>query len=283
MIDLCLTNHYRNVNVERKNNALSQLNESVVQIFASKDSADRRFPVSAGSGTLIQLGSRRFLITAAHVIDAAKHTSLYAGINGVLVEVDGTAFVTASDDRDKDLFDFAFMELEGKLAQACERLNFIGKEHFFYGSFEPELTVYMALGYPRSKNKKRDLPGKKVRNRRWSFTTRKAMAFDHGRVGTDPRTHIPVMFVRNRVVDDTSSRVNPISPRGLSGGPLLQLGNAGSPSYYQRASIPALVSGILIENRDDERAVLAVRIRIVLIEIGKKFPDVKRDLPSQLV
>jgi hypothetical protein len=284
MLNLDILNAYRDATIDKKDAALKHYRNSIAQVIRVKLCAERLVPDSGGTATLLRVGKRSFIVTAAHVIDAAKESSIYLGIGKRLFPLEGNAFVTKSSNREDDVFDFAFLEAPVELSENPD-VRFLNTRDFYFGESEKSITSFMAYGFPRSKNKKVDIPKKIIRNRSWSFTSTES-DIDLSQFRASDQTHIAIKFTSRKFVTESGSATNVYSPRGLSGGPLLKLGNPGNPDYYRPIKkgqdCSAKLSGILIEHRSEKNVVIAVRLSTVLTAIAKQFPELSRSLPSQI-
>jgi hypothetical protein len=84
------------------------------------------------------------------------------------------------------------------------------------------------------------------------------------KLGVSGSDHLFLRLERNAFTGD-GARVNTFGPRGLSGGALLDLGEFTSLEAYTRdPKRSALLSGMVIEYHGDRRALVAVRIGIIV-------------------
>lgn len=236
-------------------------------------------PVLIGTCFAMTYKSRKFLVTAAHVIDDCKKAILALGTaSGHLVNIEGEFYVTPTNDksREDDPWDFAWHELtEEEITKiTCAPESSLEVAH------DPEVVenVYVALGYPVSKNKKispeqrRAHKLKPVVARYMNLQTDAAVYFQSR--GMTSETHIAIKR-ENRSLNQERMEENTIGHTGLSGGPLIDSGMKLNPAGFFSPKI----SGIVIEGDkkgERSRIIVAVRVSVLLRHIDKSI-DVQRN------
>ena len=87
-----------------------QFKDTIRPVYGTTDKGSA---VHIGSCTLLRKNGNAFLLTAAHVIDENKYTSLYVAgaTNLVLISEEFAATPKISGSRDNDHFDFAIAKL----------------------------------------------------------------------------------------------------------------------------------------------------------------------------
>jgi hypothetical protein len=251
--------------------------------------SDRERPELIGSGTLLDFGKCRFLITAAHVHDLSRldegiRAELYTtGKNEVgkdiLVALPPDFVVTslpASGHRRDDHFDFAILRVIDELADQ------IARSHFFLPfeltDAEDKLAPsarYMFSGYPVSREKT-NYGEKTVAPKRWSLTEHSESVRRITELGLHPDMHVVVRYERDKFADEIGVRKRFPLPKGMSGGPVWR-GEGDSRLWLKEA--PVKLVGIGIEDREKDRVMVAVRIHLVNYAIAKHYPDVEEYTP----
>jgi hypothetical protein len=131
--------------------------------------------------------------------------------------------------------------------------------------------LYTAIGYPVSRNKK------SIDHATSSITTRISMYTANvetmpdlaARLGVSGAEHFFVRFEKRGFSGDGGSE-NTFGSKGLSGGALLDLGDFTLPESYARdPKGNALLCGMLIEYHKEHRALVAVRIGMIVSGIRR--------------
>ncbi|WP_156527810.1 hypothetical protein [Bradyrhizobium stylosanthis] len=218
-------------------------------------------PDHLGSCILLNTGSKRILLTAAHVIDENKVASLYIPVNGTLQRLEGSGIITVAPKgkRDDDHYDFAALDLPPKLANSLGAVRYV-EPH------EIQMTIasrkpHMALGFPTSKNRKRiDHQSRRVNPQRFSHGGPLWLP-NMGETAEYLEPHLLRLIYEKQSRAFDGSIVNSIGPKGLSGGGLFCLGQIDTTGTPQEE---AKLAGVLIEKRRGEKSILATDISLVL-------------------
>ncbi len=245
---------------------------------------DRDRPQLAGTGTLLDFGKARFLVTAAHVIDHDKKSVIqpYFFDGSKLTELPPGFVHTpmpASGSREDDLIDVSFLRLDEATADRLART--------FY--FLPFLCIdqsdktapsrhYMFTGYPKSRSHLFSPRDHKMKARAHAFTGRTLSPRAVQAIGFDSETHIVVDFKRHEMVDESGKIVTAPDPDGISGGSVWY--GAGDRSKWPTGEDLHLV-GIGIANPPRHSALVGTRIHFVLEGIRARYPDLSEFLPKR--
>jgi hypothetical protein len=232
-------------------------------------------PTLFGTGFCLALGGRKYLVTAAHVVDDILKDGGYVLGDGEFVPLLGDFYCTEAPkgDRDCDYLDFAWKCLSD------DDVATLGWSVFFY---EKDLCenraptvgrVYLALGYPRSKNKKADPTSRKVRPKMNKYySTGKAFPDLFASLELSGHEHIAIAHA-NRSVDPDGVGVNSVYPRGMSGGPFIDLGrNSSLADLARKEPFQGRLAGMLIEKYDEHDALVAVKIDLIVTAIQATPP-----------
>lgn len=229
-------------------------------------------PEHIGSCVLLNIMERKCVVTAAHIIDDLEFTSLHVGggLHTELVQVVGNVHATPKPQggRRKDAYDFAIWPISEDVASALGSVQFIGEESICANRATIEGRVYLALGYPVSKNKNLNIDQASISPRPYSYTTTAkedgTLAAKLGVSGTD---HF-FLTREKRSRDAQGQIVNSIAPVGISGGALVDLGQLARPENLSpSAPCTGYLAGILIEHRSERAALVAVKIQLILERI----------------
>jgi hypothetical protein len=230
----------------------------VIPLFAKH----RGVPILAGSGTLVSVGDKCFLITAAHVVDpiraggelffyVAKGWTQTLSGNGVLTSM------PSSGNRNDDLLDIAVFELSGPKLPPYPELD---KHPISAAAFRPHALPrddkeYLLVGVPSSQAIAHPID-KVLRLQTYSYRNGSLPESRYPELGLDCRTHIALGFHERKVLTDDGRFTNAPSPTGLSGSPLWFL---YSESEMLDPLTPQIV-GIVTEHKKLKRFILATDI-----------------------
>ncbi len=221
-------------------------------------------PAHEGTGVFITFADKRYLLTAAHVVDVAETDTLNVAAGGKMHPIEGHFTITkiTKSNRENDKYDFAFLEVENK---------FEGEEDIEYVDIadaqpEPynEKTVYLAIGYPNSQNKKFNEKEKTVAPKIWSYLandgTKEELAPNFPESGLD---HIFLGFGKYSK-DHFGQQVSSIEPRGMSGGLLVDLGSIHNPDAMGGVHLPKpRPAGLLIEGSKSTQRIISTKLATI--------------------
>jgi hypothetical protein len=91
------------------------------------------------------------------------------------------------------------------------------------------------------------------------------------KLGISGQDHFFLDFDSKHSRDADGKIVNSISPVGASGGPLIDMGCIANPeNLAPDRQLAGRLAGILIEHKDSDKAIVAVKIGLVLSRLGIK-------------
>lgn len=224
-------------------------------------------PTLFGTCFGLALDGQRYLVTAAHVVDEIAKDGGYVVGNGQLVQLLGDFYCTATPEagRDGDYFDFAWKQLSRDEVNCLGWDTYVGEQDLCENRAPTVGRVYLVLGYPRSKNKKADPTSRRIRPKpNMYYSTSKAYRHLFSSLGLSGENHIAIDHA-NRSVDPDGVGQNSVYPRGMSGGPFIDLGRNSSPADLARKEpFEGRLAGVLIEKHDKQDALLAVKIDLIV-------------------
>lgn len=225
-------------------------------------------PDQLGSAVLIEIDNARCLLTAAHVIDENRASSLYVGGDSALVQIsaDFSATVAPAGDRDRDHYDFAIAELPSAMLADMSSLKFITEAEMVSPSDHGEKRLYSALGYPNSKNKMKKIANDlKVRGQLYSYSSfarfQPALALKLDVSGDEHLFIDHGKYSR----DESGRKVGSVAPRGLSGGAIIQAADFSDREVLlgRKPPLPRL-AGVTIELYNEHQTLLGTRIDAII-------------------
>lgn len=225
---------------------------------------DKKRPDHLASCILAEFQGEAYLITAAHVVDHASVTTLHIGAKE-LVPVSGEFKVTEAEKaREHDKFDFAFLRLTEEQRLSFADCTLLDLSEIAEANDYEESSVYAAIGFPNTKNRKVDNVAKTVQPTLWSFTnyagTRDLLAPDWPQSGEG---HVFLKYGKY-LRDASGQKVPAVKPVGMSGGLLASLGNLASVEVIagDRSPTPK-AAGLLIEGSARSGRMVATKLHIV--------------------
>jgi hypothetical protein len=257
--------------------------ESINAICPIHAASERDRPLLTGTGTLLDFGKARFLVTAAHVYDeySQRHMALYipAGTMGALVELSGEAFSTSipkSGKRSDDRLDLSFVCLNDVLADEVAKARyFLPFSLIDVNDRLKPASHYMFTGFPANRDRAK-YGQKKVASKRYGYTGKTISTKRMHNLGINENTHIAVEFNRMETLDENNQPAPFPVPYGMSGG-AVWTGDGDHSSWFSTA--PARLVGIGIEVPENQNVLVAVRIHVVLAAIAKAYPSLSEFIP----
>lgn len=213
---------------------------------------------AAGSGVLLQIGSRGYVLTASHVFDNAVAGQPIAAIVGskfVVLRRD-RRWRTVSNPARPDLADLAVAAVDDLPEETLVGARFITLDEidpFGLGVEAAPSTSFLALGYPRSKQPKVAKDGSYAAFA-YHFLTHREIAEPGSLESFSAAQHVLVGYDRWAFVGNPRVTQMP-NPDGMSGGGLWRV------PYALTAPNPdGRLIAILIEFRKPQRLIVASRI-----------------------
>lgn len=237
-------------------------------IFAVYKITESDVPTHIGTCFAFEYRGRRFLVTAAHVIDHKREGSLAfaATTGGELIEVLGAWHVVNPGDkpREEDPFDFAWHELT---SEEIARVPCVPAAKIEDTRLPATgLRLLTMIGFPVSKNKKIPPADRKKRRlvpKRAQYSNTEIIPSEYFKErGMSQQSHI-AMGREQRAIDSEGLEDNTIGHHGFSGGPMIYAGLT-EPSVL---SGDQKVVGVVLEGNEEIGVVIALRISVVLRHI----------------
>jgi len=251
----------------------NRYHRSVRPVFASIDGTRPEF---LGSCILISFSDQKFVVTAAHIIDWCDKHALHIGgtVGTQPVQMLGTIHHTSSPrGRPLDKVDAAFWNITDDAARQLGEVEFISETHFCYNRVNPTGRLYMALGYPLSRNKGSiDHENQGVSPKAWRYTGPADDIPDiPHELGFSSDRHLFLKFDKHSSTLD-GSKVSSINPKGVSGGALIDLGNFSEISTYEQGKeCDGRLAGMIIEKNKKYKALVAIKIEVVIRAISQQI------------
>ena len=253
---------------ERMNECVDILSKrflcSVRPIYGSNE---QNKPYHIGSCVLIAVGAKKYLVTAAHVIDHNDRSTLYVAGTTNLVKIEAECIISKSIDgsRKNDKFDFAVMSLSDQVVQELGTGTKFLKESDILLATPKQRSLYLALGYPNSRNKTNNL-NLSVSQNPFVFSSTLVDNPDIFKgISVSAETHYLLDFCRKHSKDVNNKIVNSISPIGASGGGLFFIDAVSNPENLRPGSgCTGKLVGILVEHHKTHKIILATKLTLVM-------------------
>ena len=229
-------------------------------------------PEHIGTGILLEIAGINYILSAAHVFDHSECASLYFGPNSGLELLEGEIFTTekVAGKRFNDHFDFAWMKLPTELPLKIKNVKFLAENNFANGQEDPKGRIYLALGYPNSRNEIRFSEKSFIpKYLKYSSTVKQDPVLCN-KLNITGSKHLFLNFDSKTSKDSEGNIVGTIKPTGISGGGLIDMGIVSKPeNLLPETPCRGKLAGILIENRNEHKALVAVKISVIVDQIKK--------------
>jgi hypothetical protein len=256
----------RNRREELTEEATVAFRNSVRAVLASENG---RKPEIIGTCLLIEIDNCGYVVTAAHILDNLNTHSIY--ISGAIgtqpVQVSGAVNTTKLPvgGRKFDKVDLAFWEIDQTQVQQLGDVAFINSSRFSHNQAILTNRLYLAMGFPASRNKKSvNNPNKSIKPTLSRYTAElladQSLNDELGVTGAD---HLFLKFHDKSETSDGKIR-NTFEPKGLSGGPLIDLGNFTTPTKYDTTLTQnTFLAGMIIEKNHNHDVLVAIRVQVI--------------------
>ncbi|QKI90125.1 hypothetical protein [Thiomicrorhabdus xiamenensis] len=192
--------------------------DAVVPIFAKEKYSGKIQQI--GTGIFIDFQGKPFLYTAAHVTDNSHSGELMIPTRFGIEPIDGyMAYIDLPPEvkRQDDAIDIAYYRLSTNFASSM-MIHFkpFPQSRIKLIKSSLESGVCSVYGYPISKGKKRK---GKYESESATFRGVAASSDVYTKLGLSEETNIIIHFHKKRAVSpESGQKINPISPKGISGG-----------------------------------------------------------------
>lgn len=222
-------------------------------------------PLPAGSAVLMWHRGKRYLVSAAHVLDEYEDRQYYLGTESDWIEIPGPFVVNKlppSGNREDDLMDFGFRLVEDELAEKLDGCHFLTANQIGEkdepDSRPPRRSKYLAIGYPlnRFEYRWRD---QVTTPKNLSYLSTAAQPKLYTDLGVTPKTHVLIDFDHEAVVGPKGVQQAP-KLTGMSGGGIFVMPGLREPGIV---ALPQFV-GVTIQQRKDKKLLIGIRIAVLL-------------------
>lgn len=178
-----------------------------------------------GSGVLIDVKGKAFLLTAAHVTDWMGKGSLCIPIDNRIEEITGhfaSISVPSGLTRQADKLDMAYFSLDDNIAARLkDSFSILSRKEYWLTDNLMEGDVYTFTGYPLSKAKNSST--NQYTSEIFSYTGEAAINRKYETLKFDPDSNILINFRLKKATDPSSGeKRRPPHPNGISGGAIFR-------------------------------------------------------------
>lgn len=251
---------------ERADQAAVDFKNSFRLVYGADESYKPR-PEATGTCFFLKVRGACYLVTAAHVLDDAQVSTLYvaAGGEGHPIVGEFTVTIAPESDRGNDRLDFAFRRLDEADVVKLHDVHFIDAIEISENRADSSERFYIVMGFPVSLNKKFSATERVVRSRAWQFQDMGFVpdAQELEKIGCNVDQHLFLKY-SNQTSDYEGIVQNSLSPKGVSGGPLFDLGRPSPNSFRPEASKRGLLAGMFIEKRTHSNTMVFTKIQVIV-------------------
>ena len=246
------------------------LGHHVLAVFSLAREYQHQRPI--GTGTLLRIADRVFLVTAAHVANAVDQSlgdALVIGLpnDGHLHIIGGEILVTRTDYED-----IAVVALDAASIAKVRNLPTLSLGQTWLSDDAPE-AIYLLSGYPQEWHRQDRAAGKLVVGP-YGLAVGLYRGDSGSFKGYEPRDHLLFTYGLNSLRDDPNWVRSPASIEGLSGSPVWRLANLpdGAQNWTPEAmKVVAIQTGTY---RVKERMIVkTTRWPVLIAMLRSAFPD----------
>jgi len=254
---------------ELSDRAEQRFKDAVQPIYGASEFGE---PEHIGSCILIDLQGMKVLLTAGHVIDGNKNTTLYVGGARTPVAIEAQFLGSTSQGRARgnDRYDFAAAKLQADVATLLGD-KFVAQGDIVTGPTIPPRYL-TALGYPNSKNSYSRAKGVLV-PKMLPYSTNAQMSDElANRYGESGKNHLFLGYGRYSR-SQNGEKTNSIAPVGMSGGAVIDAGNIADPKVFRGEMEPTpRLAGVTIELWRKNQVLVATSLHCIVPVLLRELP-----------
>jgi len=220
-------------------------------------------PTHVGSGVLVEVRGRPFLLSARHVLREAKSLFFYVR-HKTIRKLTGAVVLGRVETGRVDRIDIAAMLLEGPALPPypeVEKDCADGDSMLAPDAFPRNGKHYLVTGFPASRSKANP-HAMQLKSEAWCLIAMSVEEDVYRRLGLSPETHLILPLDRDATLrTDGTSQVFP-DPHGMSGSPVWWLADDSN-----GLEVPKLVA-IVIEYHEELNVLVATDVREAVHQIG---------------
>ncbi|MCF6343500.1 MAG: hypothetical protein L3J15_02325 [Devosiaceae bacterium] len=241
----------------------SKFRESIFPIYGAKEDGT---PSHIGTCILFEKDCKKYLLTAAHVIDWNDITTIYISCSEFIkIESIFGASPKIEGSRVKDKLDFAIAELPDDFISELGNVEFIKFEYINTKSTQVEGHYYVCMGFPNSRNKKFNPSTSSVKSQLASFGSN-SVSFSKSKMNHSYLAGKHFLIEREKhSSNEQGQKISSFGFNGMSGGMLVDAGDLSDPKYVAGVSKNNLkLVGLITEYHKDEQTIVATNLGEVM-------------------
>lgn len=227
-----------------------------------------------GSAVLFKCCDRRFLATAAHVVDNLQKELLLPATNSL--KAYSCSFRKTISKKSNDEVDLAFSELKDVD---------LGDPYDFWDISNSEidrrprlLREYIYIGFPSSRNKPK-MSMRTVSQEQRMYINLDATSVEYQQLKVNPKSHIAIRFTKDALISlDSTKPVSFPDPTGMSGGGVWCWDIAATGHIEMLTLVPKL-AGIIIGRSGRNQYWVATRINYLIEALALFAPELSEHIP----
>ncbi|EMM77604.1 hypothetical protein LEP1GSC040_1745 [Leptospira santarosai str. 2000030832] len=231
------------------------------------------FPHYVGTGILLNLLDRHFILSAAHVL-LDNSNNILIPINGDLVQIDeeikGTS-IPKNKTRNEDRFDVAVLELNNSTSEQIKNENlFLNLNDCLFQPLPESKNIFLLSGFPYTNVGRKSKPNKIVAEPYGYWDTNMQISnTDFINTKTDHRTHILIPYDRKNLFKFETGKVTGKNLEGMSGSGIWCISNSLIDSEMR--SSQRKLAGVFIEHHSENLKLLVSTKIEVVFEMMRHF------------
>lgn len=230
-----------------------------------------------GSAVLLSVAGIKFVITAAHVVNASHQGELFIGAGTTPVRIGGsktTPKLATGASRDQDKNDIAIIALDEASAERFPETDFLTVQELAPLRTPHHEDYFLVAGYPESKQRLR-LRENQIDTGLYPLVAVSQPASEYPLASVSPAENLLLGFNKKETWRRDVGRLTAPDPYGMSGCGVWWLEGYTSPALS-----PPRLDAIAIEwHRGRRKRILATRIYVVVDGLKQAFPATRDELP----
>lgn len=254
---------------------ITNIKDSIVPIYSY---CSNNIPYLKGSGVLISLGTRKFLITAAHLLNDAKFCPLFYFSRNNFNPFNGKFWRTPkATSFSQDFLDVAVLELTNKQANELADNQKFYETTFDTISFGTEHKLFFLLGFPFRRNKV-NMVKFKLKNRIFPYLGSKIEDKNILKgINRSAPQNLVLDYQRKRIRTGNNDTTQGPKVVSCSGGGIFEVDTS---EMFKSKRVKIRLSAIFIEYSDKARGLVGTNICFPLEIIRYNAPELSDLIPK---
>jgi hypothetical protein len=233
-------------------------------------------PQLLGTGMILEISSRYFLVTAGHVFDDVS--TIYTSCEGKPLRLSGVAYTNRYvGSREDDKVDVGILEVTAERDRFEKEYRILSLSDIAFNENPEEKRYYGFIGYPSTECKPEHYSNN-FKSVRYSYMSSVARQDLYDKYGFDIKMHIGLHCDLYDCLDEKNEMATMPRPNGMSGGGVWLIDRW---SYELRDIVPVVkLVGLCIEYQEIDDFLVGINIRAIAGLVRSCFLDLKSKLPD---